>query len=97
MADFMSAMGILLTPYCLIMMVIGGFIGLILGAIPGLSGAMAITIILPLTFAMDSNVAIAMLIAIWVGSCSDCKEYCSGSIPQRVCFREMGGFRCGYV
>ena len=70
MADFMSAMGILLTPYCLIMMVIGGFIGLILGAIPGLSGAMAITIILPLTFAMDSNVAIAMLIAIWVGSCS---------------------------
>ena len=47
MADFVSAMGILLTPYCLIMMVIGGFIGLILGAIPGLSGAMAITIILP--------------------------------------------------
>ena len=70
MADFMSAIGILITPYCLIMMVIGGFIGLIRGAIPGLSGAMAITIILPLTFAMDSNVAIAMLIAIWVGSCS---------------------------
>ncbi len=70
MTDFMSAIGILITPYCLIMMIIGGFIGMILGAIPGLSGAMAITIILPLTFAMDSNVAIAMLIAIWVGSCS---------------------------
>lgn len=70
MADFMSAIGILSSPYCIFMMLIGGLIGLILGAIPGLSGAMAITIILPLTFAMDSNVAIAMLISIWVGSCS---------------------------
>ena len=70
MASFISAVGILLSPYTLFMMVIGGLVGLILGAIPGLSGAMAITIILPLTFAMDSNVAIAMLISIWVGSCS---------------------------
>ena len=68
--DLMNAVGVLLTPYCLAMMVVGGLVGLILGAIPGLSGAMAITIILPLTFAMDSNVAIAMLISIWVGSCS---------------------------
>ncbi len=70
MADFINAIGILVSPYCLVMMLLGGLIGLILGAIPGLSGAMAITIILPLTFAMDSNVAIAMLISIWVGSCS---------------------------
>ncbi len=70
MADFMNAIGVLTTPYCLAMMLGGGLIGLILGAIPGLSGAMAITIILPLTFGMDSNVAIAMLISIWVGSCS---------------------------
>lgn len=70
MTDFINALGVLLTPYCLAMMLGGGLIGLILGAIPGLSGAMAITIILPLTFGMDSNVAIATLIAIWVGSCS---------------------------
>ena len=70
MNDFINALGVLLQPGCLFMMTIGGLIGLILGAIPGLSGALAITIILPLTFAMDSNVAIALLISIWVGSCS---------------------------
>ncbi len=70
MTDFINALGVLLQPNCLFMMTIGGLIGLVLGAIPGLSGALAITIILPLTFAMDSNVAIALLISIWVGSCS---------------------------
>ncbi|HIU79284.1 MAG TPA: tripartite tricarboxylate transporter permease [Candidatus Avilachnospira avicola] len=70
MGTFIEALGVLATPYCLFMMLIGSLIGLILGAIPGLSGALAITIILPLTFAMDSNIAIALLISIWVGSCS---------------------------
>lgn len=70
MSDFISALKVLTQPYCLAMMLVGGIIGLVLGAIPGLSGALAITIILPLTFAMDSNVAIALLISIWIGSCS---------------------------
>ena len=70
MNNFMSAIGTLMNPYCIVMMIIGGLIGLILGAIPGLSGGLAITILLPLTFSMDPNVAIAMLISIWVGSCS---------------------------
>lgn len=70
MIDFMNAINVLIQPECLLMMTVGGLIGLILGAIPGLSGALAITIILPLTFAMDSKIAIALLISIWVGSCS---------------------------
>lgn len=70
MSVLLESLAVLATPYCLAMMVIGGLIGLVLGAIPGLSGGLAITILLPLTFKMDSNVAIAMLISIWVGSCS---------------------------
>ena len=70
MADFMAALSVLITPYCLAMCLIGCLIGLVLGAIPGMSGGMAITILLPVTFKMDSSVAIAMLISIWVGSCS---------------------------
>lgn len=70
MADFLTAVSALITPYCLLMCFLGNIIGLVLGAIPGLSGGLAITILLPMTFTMDSNVAIAMLISIWVGSCS---------------------------
>ncbi|MDO4961683.1 MAG: tripartite tricarboxylate transporter permease [Eubacteriales bacterium] len=70
MADFLSAIQILANPMCLLLCLGGCLLGIILGAIPGLSGSLAITIILPMTFGMDSNIAIAMLISIWVGSCS---------------------------
>lgn len=67
---FLSAFNTLFTPYCLIMVVLSVLLGLVLGAIPGLSGTIAITIALPITYKMDPNIAIAMLIAIWVGSTS---------------------------
>ena len=70
MADILSALSTLFTPQCLLFCFLGCSIGLILGAIPGLSGGMALTIMLPLSFGMDSNVAIAMLISVWIGSCS---------------------------
>lgn len=70
MADFFEAITILFTPYSLLMCFIGAVIGLILGAIPGLAGGLAITVMLPMTFKMESSVAIAMLISIWIGSCS---------------------------
>lgn len=70
MADFFSAFQVLATPACLLLCIFGCLAGVILGAIPGLSGSLAITVILPMTFSMDSTVAIALLISIWVGSCS---------------------------
>ncbi|MBQ8934001.1 MAG: tripartite tricarboxylate transporter permease [Lachnospiraceae bacterium] len=70
MADFISAIQILASPLCLVLCLGGCLLGIILGAIPGLSGSLAITILLPMTFSMDSTIAIAMLISIWVGSCS---------------------------
>ena len=93
MSDFISALKVLTQPYCLAMMLVGGIIGLVLGAIPGLSGALAITIILPLTFAMDSNVAIALLISIWIGSCSG---GFIGSVLLGIQTRlHSAGLRCG--
>ena len=70
MADILAALSTLLTPECILLCLMGCFIGLVLGAIPGLSGGMALTIMLPISFGMNSNVAIAMLISVWVGSCS---------------------------
>lgn len=70
MSDILTALSTLITPQCLLLCLMGCLIGLVLGAIPGLSGGMALTIMLPISFGMDSNVAIAMLISVWVGSCS---------------------------
>lgn len=70
MADFLSALGILLQPNVLILCFLGCMAGLILGAIPGLAGAMVISILLPVSFTMEPNQAFALLISIWVGSCS---------------------------
>ena len=70
MSDFLTAFSLLFTPECLLVVLGGMLVGLILGAIPGLSGTIAITILMPVTFKMDPNMGIALLLAIWVGSTS---------------------------
>ena len=45
-------------------------IGLVLGAIPGLSGGTAIILMLPVTFAMDARTAMCMLMAFYIGGIS---------------------------
>ena len=42
----------------------GVFIGMALGAIPGLGGVVGLAILLPFTFEMDKTAAIAMLVAL---------------------------------
>ena len=51
----------------LLAIVIGVNIGMIMGAIPGLTGAMAIALIIPMTFTMSPSVAIPMLLGIYKG------------------------------
>ncbi|HEY4171565.1 MAG TPA: tripartite tricarboxylate transporter permease [Rhodopila sp.] len=46
-------------------MVFGVAIGMIFGAIPGLSGATAMTMLLPLTFVFPADTGVLFLIAIW--------------------------------
>ncbi len=50
--------------------IIGNVIGIIFGAIPGLSGAMAVMLFMPLTFTMSSGSAIIFLISLWIGGVS---------------------------
>ena len=65
-----EALAFLLQPSIFIMAVLGAMAGLVLGAIPGLSGGMAIMICLPLTFSMDPMVAIVLLMSIYIGGIS---------------------------
>ena len=65
-----AALGILFQPMNFIMMLVCAVIGCILGAIPGLSGGLGITLILPMTFALETNLSFSMLVAMYVGGVS---------------------------
>jgi len=51
-------------------MMVGTALGIVVGAIPGLTGAMLIALTLPLTFAMSGENALVLLVSMYVGSVS---------------------------
>jgi putative tricarboxylic transport membrane protein len=57
-------------PSLLALVVLGTALGIVVGAIPGLTGAMLISLSLPLTFGMDGQGALTLLVAMYVGSVS---------------------------
>ena len=70
MEAYLSALMTLLQPTNLIMMYLCAIVGCILGAIPGLSGGLGITLILPMTFALNTELSFAMLVGMYVGGVS---------------------------
>ena len=70
MATYLSALLVVLQPLNLIMLFICAVIGCILGAIPGLSGGLGITLILPMTFALNTELSFCMLLGMYVGGIS---------------------------
>lgn len=63
-------MQFLATPEALGLMALGTSLGIMVGAIPGLTGAMLIALTLPLTFSMSGESALVLLISMYVGSVS---------------------------
>ncbi|GAB5377320.1 MAG: tripartite tricarboxylate transporter permease [Acuticoccus sp.] len=71
MDAFLSATGHILTPVPLLWCMLGVTLGIVVGAIPGLSGSMLITMTVPLTFFMGNYYdALILLVAMYVGSIS---------------------------
>lgn len=60
----------LISPFNLMLMILATIVGLIFGAIPGLSGTLAVMLFMPLTYSMNAGSAVIFLIALWVGGCS---------------------------
>lgn len=60
----------MLSPTALALMMLGTSLGIVVGAIPGLTGAMLIALSLPLTFSMSGDHALVLLISMYVGSVS---------------------------
>lgn len=57
-------------PLLILMVAAGTLVGIIFGAIPGLTATMAVTICLPMTYAMSDSRAIALLMALYIGGIS---------------------------
>jgi len=65
-----TAIQLLTTPMGLFLICLGTALGITVGAIPGLTGAMVIALTLPLTYSMDAGEAMMLLVGMYVGSIS---------------------------
>ncbi len=65
-----EALQLLFTPTGLFLIVFGTSLGVFVGAIPGLTGTMLIALTLPLTYGADPQLAMTLLISIYVGAIS---------------------------
>jgi putative tricarboxylic transport membrane protein len=54
-------------PLLIVLVAIGVFAGIYIGAIPGLSGTMAVSLLVPFTFGWETNPAIVLMIGIFSG------------------------------
>ena len=72
--DTLSVMGIafasIITPTALMLMFFGCVVGIVFGAIPGLSGMLGVALLLPVTFGMSEANGFALLISVWIGGVS---------------------------
>ncbi|MCB5198546.1 tripartite tricarboxylate transporter permease [Loktanella sp. TSTF-M6] len=70
LANLSLGFGIALSPYTLLLAIIGCFIGTIVGALPGLGPANGVAIMIPITFSMglDATGALILLTAIYYGA-----------------------------
>ena len=71
------------TPWPLFLLVLGTGLGIVVGAIPGLTGSMLIALSLPITFRMHPPDAMVLLVSMYTGSisggssrppCCECRE-----------------------
>ena len=62
--------GIFNEPIILVYLIFGIFLGMVMGAIPGLTASLAVTLMLPFTYSMTHTAGISLLVALYVGGIS---------------------------
>ena len=65
---FLGCTKIFSDPMILVLIILGVFMGVVFGSIPGLTGALGISLILPFTYKITAEYGLSVLIAIYVGS-----------------------------
>lgn len=66
----LHGISVILAPMNFFLIFIGVFVGVVVGAIPGLTGMMAIVLLLPVTFTMHIEPTMCLLIGVYVGGIS---------------------------
>jgi putative tricarboxylic transport membrane protein len=67
-ANLALGFGVALTPFNVVMALLGVIVGTLIGALPGVGPASGVALLLPLTFGMPPTSAIIMLSAMYAGS-----------------------------
>ncbi len=67
MQDILNAFSFLIRPEVLFPAALGTLLGVYIGAIPGLSGTMAVSLLVSLTYAWSEVPAIALIMGVFVG------------------------------
>ncbi len=68
MENLLAALAVVLEPYNLGMIFFGTLIGILVGAMPGLSSVMGLSIMMPLTLSLKGSAGILMLLGIFCGA-----------------------------
>lgn len=66
--DITQAMGQVVTPMMLLLIIIGVIAGMAVGATPGLSATVGLALLLPITFAMDPTTGLVLMGAFYMGA-----------------------------
>ncbi len=76
MSGILLGLGQLCQPIALLGLLGGVVIGLIVGSLPGLNDSITMAVLIPITFGMEPQVAICLLVGIY------CASACGGSVPS---------------
>src|SRR5919106_4159167 len=68
LGNLLIGFGVALTPYNILIVTLGVFLGVVIGVLPGLGGTSGVAILLPLTFVMEPTSAIIFLSSIYWGA-----------------------------
>lgn len=68
LSNILMGLSALANVQSILLMLVGTLAGIVVGGIPGLNGSMAIALLIPITYAMDPVVALAMLCGIYNGA-----------------------------
>ena len=69
-ADILSGLMLVMDPMVIFFIIVGVFIGIVFGSVPGLTATMAIVMFLPLTYTMSPVEGVSTLVALYVGGIS---------------------------
>ena len=61
----------IMNPACMGLIIVGTIVGIIFGALPGLTATMAIALCLPITYTLGTTEGLCLLIGLYIGGISE--------------------------